>query len=152
MADLVEFQLTGRHQIADATRRPDHDIGTYTHALYLHEAADAAEDRHNAKRLIAGEAVELLLDLQRQFSCRRQDDGPRCEAAGPHRHGREMLQHRQSKRGGLAGSGLGDAKQIASGEQVRNGACLNGRRLEKTCAADGAQKGLGEAKRRKAGG
>ena len=61
----------------------------------------------------------------------------------------QVLQHRQGERGGLAGAGLGDAEQIAAGEQVRDGGCLDRRWFEEALSVEGAQQRLGQAERRK---
>ena len=63
--------------------------------------------------------------------------------------GGEMLQHRQREGGGLAGAGLGDAEQIAAGQQVGDGGCLDGRWLNETRLVEGAQQRLGKAEGRK---
>jgi hypothetical protein len=59
------------------------------------------------------------------------------------------LEHRQSKSGSLAGARLGDAEQIASSEQVRNGGRLDRRWLMEVRPVEGAQQRLGQAERRK---
>ena len=91
----------------------------------------------------------LVLDLQRQFAGRRQDEGACGVAMRLGGFACQVLQHRQGERGGLAGAGLGDAEQIAAGEQVRNGNCLDRRWFEEALSVEGAQQRLGQAERRK---
>ena len=65
VADLVQLQLAGGHQVADPAGRADHDVGARPHPLHLHEAADAAEDGDDAAASVAAEPVQAFLDLQR---------------------------------------------------------------------------------------
>ena len=137
MADLVQPQFAGGHQVADAARRADHDVGAAAHPLHLREAAHAAEDRDDPAALLAAEAEQAVLDLQGEFAGGGQDQGARGEAVRRGRVGGEMLQHRQRERRGLAGAGLGDAEQIAAGEQVRDGGCLDRRWLQEALLFQG---------------
>ena len=149
VADLVQFQLAGGHQVADAAGRADHDVGASPHPLHLHEAADAAENRNDATRHPIAEPVQTRFDLQCQFAGRRQDEGARGVTMRLRRIGCEVLQHRQRECGGLAGAGLGDAEQVAAGEEVGNGCCLDRRWLEEVFTVEGTQQRLGQAERRK---
>ena len=119
MADRVQLQLAGAHQVADAAWRADHDVGARAHSLHLHEAADATKDGNDAPPLSA-ERAQALLDLQCEFARRRQDQGTCAIAMRRQLIGGQVLEHRQGECSGLAGAGLGDTEQIASGEQVRN--------------------------------
>ena len=148
MADLVQLQLAGAHQVADAAWRADHDVGARAHPLHLHEAADATKNGNDAA-LLSAEPAQAFLDLQCQFAGRRQDQGACGEAMRRRLIGCQVLQHRQGECGGLAGAGLGDAEQIAAGEQVRNGDCLDRRWLEEMRPVEGAQQRLGQAEGRK---
>jgi hypothetical protein len=125
LADLVQF-LAGGHEVADTAWRADNDIGTATHALHLHEAADAAQDGDNVQRLLVGKAAQTVLDLQCQLTRWRQDESACREMGRKHGSGCQVLQQRPGERGGFAGSCLGDTEQIATRQKRRDGACLDG--------------------------
>ncbi len=61
------------------------------------------------------------------------------ERARPRRVLAEFREDGQGKRGGLAGAGLRAADDVASGEHERNGAELDGRRLDVTHRLDAVQ-------------
>ena len=144
MADLVQLQFAGGHQVADTAWRADHDVGARAHPLHLHEAADATKNGNDAQ-LLTAERAQAFLDLQCEFARRRQDQGTCAIAMRRQLTTRQVLQHRQRECGGLAGAGLGDAEQIASGEQVRNGVCLDRGGLKEMRPVEGTQQRLGQA-------
>ena len=61
------------------------------------------------------------------------------------------MQDRQREGGGLAGAGLGDADDVAAGENDRNGLRLDRRRRVVFLFGQRAQDGLGEAEVIKSG-
>ena len=128
---VVQLQLAGGHQVADAARRADHDVGAGAHALHLREAADAAQDGDDRDVLLAARAGAGCSSICNASS----RVGARMSARVAKRRGctglaGQVLQHRQGECGGLAGAGLGDAEQIAACEQVGNGTCLDRRWLK----------------------
>ena len=139
MADLVQLQLAGAHQVADTAWRADHDVGARAHSLHLHEAADATKDGNDAPPLSA----------ERRRLCSICNASSRVGArirARVMKHAAELiagqvLEHRQSECRGLAGAGLGDAEQVAAGEQVRNGGCLDGGWLKEALCSRARSKG-----------
>ena len=133
------------HQVADAPRRADHDVGAAAHLLLLRVAAHAAQDRDALHPHVGGETAQRRMDLQRQLAGRRQDQRPRGERAGTRRLCGEHLQDRQAERRGLAGAGRRDAEQVAPGEEVGNGGGLDRRRHRVAQRTHGTQDGLGQA-------
>ena len=83
VADLVQLQFAGGHQVADAAGRADHDVGAAAHPLHLRRTADAAEDRDDAALMLAAEAMQAFLDLQGELAGRRQDECARGVAVRP---------------------------------------------------------------------
>jgi len=61
------------------------------------------------------------------------------------REGQDRVEDRQAERGGLAGSGLGDALQIAPEQHVRNGLRLDRRGRGVALGDQRLQDGRGEA-------
>ena len=64
---------------------------------------------------------------ERELARRGEDQGARGVAVRLRGFVCQVLQHGQREGGGLAGAGLGDAEQVAAGEQGRNGGCLDWR-------------------------
>ena len=90
----------------------------------------------------------LCLDLQSQLACRGEDQGPGAEAMRLRGFLCQVLQHGQREGGSLASAGLGDAEQIAAGEQMRNGGCLDWRWFNVSRLVEGTQQRLGKAEGR----
>ena len=86
---------------------------------------------------------EAFFDLRCEFARRFQDQRARHAGAGAPLF--KLRQHRQDESGGLAGAGLGDAENVASGERQRNGLRLDGRRGGVARGFDGAQHFFAEA-------
>ena len=110
-------------------------------ARSCHEDIEPA--RHFAHALAVGDAAED--DADRQFhelavGARRSGDlGGELTRRGQHQHadlagleifalGGEPVERRQHEGRGLAGAGLGDAEQVAPGQQRRDGLALDRRR------------------------
>ena len=72
------------------------------HPLHLRRTADATEDRDDAASRFAGENMQALFDLQREFACRGKDEGTRGVAVRSRRFACQVLQHRQGKGGSLS--------------------------------------------------
>jgi hypothetical protein len=94
--------------------------------------------------LLVGKATQTVLDLQGKFARRRKDNGACSKPGGTRGRGDQVLQQRQGECGGLAGSSLGDAEQIAALEQMWDGACLDGGWFNKALARERAQQRLGQ--------
>ena len=151
VAHLVEPQMARVHQVADASRRADHDVGAAAHPLLLRAAADAAH--HDRALRAAG---------------RRRNRGSRPRSAGRARAwapgsargcrtggrggGRcQVLQDRQREGGGLAGAGLRDAEQVAAGQQRGDGAGLDRRGRGEAAASSARSSGPARPSEAKSG-
>ena len=97
------------------------------------------------RHVLVAKLFVLLVNLHREFARRRQDQGTCAIAMRRQLIARQVLEHRQSECSRLAGAGLGDTEQIASGEQVRNSVFLDRGRLKEMRPVEGAKKRLGEA-------
>jgi hypothetical protein len=120
-------------------RRDDHLTVPQLGGLVPHP--DAADDDRAADLARLAEALELLVDLERELARRREDEGAR---AGGGRAGGEPLDDRQEERGGLAGPGGGDADHVLPGERGRDGLRLDGRGGLEPGAGEGGERLLGE--------
>ncbi len=115
-------------EIAQATRCRHDDFDTARHGANLRELGDAAENHRAADRQMATIGLDRFLNLHGQLAGRAED-----QDAGRLRRRTELLLHqtlqgRQGESSGLAGAGLGESQEIAAGEQMRNGLCLDRRR------------------------
>ena len=86
-------------------------------------------------------ALEALRDLARQFAGRAQHQNTAGAARRPYGMQRQAMQDRQRKGGGLTGTGLRDAAEIAAGEHMRDGLRLDRRRPVITLAGEGIENG-----------
>ncbi len=68
-----------------------------------------------------GIGAQAVVDLDRQFASRSQDQGARAtRSLGRGLVGGQTVQQRQAECCGLAGAGLGAGQQIATGQGQRN--------------------------------
>ena len=89
----------------------------------------AAEYDGRGEAEVAAVGPEAVGDLGRQLASRAEHENT---AAAPGRRpaiGGQSVQDRQGEGRGLAGARLGDAQQVATREDVRDGQRLNGRGL-----------------------
>ena len=105
----------------------------------------ASEHHRDGHVEMAAVATEAVGDLRRKLAGRRQDQDAAALALGRAAIGRQPLQDRQGERGGLAGAGLGDAENVASGKNDGYGLGLNGGRRVIAGALQRPQDGRGEA-------
>ena len=102
------------------------------HVDAVHQGADLLAHRHAAdgqRRVdaqVAAIGVEAVEDLARQFARRAEHQRAAGLAVRSLRIGEEVMQDRQREGGGLAGSGLRDADDVAAGQGDRNGLGLDG--------------------------
>ena len=113
---MVEQPAGGCDQHVDAARQ----LGV------LVAERDAADQERDVEFLADAVFVEILFDLGCKFAGRFEDQGARhsCPGAALFQHG----EHGQDEGGGLAGAGLGDAENVAAGQNVRDRLFLNGSR------------------------
>ena len=87
--------------------------------------------------MVLAVGFETLRDLGRQFAGGFQDQRAGHAGSGPARG--QYFDHGQGETGGLAGAGLGAAKDIAAHQRHRNGLGLNRGRLAIAGLVDGAK-------------
>ena len=113
---MVEQPAGGSDQDVDAARQFE----------VLVAERDAADQQRDVEFLAGAVFVELFLDLGCEFAGRLHDEGARHAGPGAalFQHG----EHRKDEGGGLAGAGLGDAEDVAAGQDVGDRLFLNGGR------------------------
>ena len=85
---------------------------------------DAADQQRDVEFLADAVFVEVLFHLGGEFAGRFEDQGAghSCPGAALFQHG----EHGQDEGGGLAGAGLGDAENVAAGQNVGDRLFLDG--------------------------
>src|SRR5690606_4587625 len=101
----------------------DDDVGAALQLLALLVVVDAAVDQRELQAEVGRELHRVLVDLDRQFAGRRQDQRARILglALGQRRAGQQAVDHRDQERQGLAGAGLGLAGDVAALQRNRQG-------------------------------
>ena len=121
--DLRKVDALRLKVIDEAARCGDDHLEALLQGLELRAVADAAEDRLRADARALGERHRVVRHLLRQLTRGAQDQHLQA-AANLH-----PLERRNHERGGLAGTRLGDAHDIRTGESGGDGLGLNGGRL-----------------------
>jgi hypothetical protein len=104
---------------------------------------DAADQERDVEFLADAVFVEILFDLGREFAGRFEDQG-----AGHSCPGAALFQkreHGQDEGGGLAGAGLGDAEDVAAGQNVRDRLFLDGGRGRVTGSRNSGENLIGKS-------
>ena len=89
--------------------------------------------------------AELVGDLDRQFPCRREDEGARCATATAAIGAGQPVQDRQREGRRLAGAGLGDGENVPPGHNLRDCLRLDRRRGRVFALGQRTLQGLGQA-------
>ena len=149
--DLVELQPVALHEVEQAAGGRDHDFDA------LHHRADLAAHRHAADRQRRGEAdvaaigVEAVEDLARQFAGRREHQHAAGLRLRPDAVFQNAVQDRQREGRRLAGAGLGDADDVASGKRQRDGLSLDRGGCDVILFLESTRDGIGQAEILKGG-
>src|SRR6266851_3085755 len=126
--DPVEHDVALSDQIEKPPGGRDQDVDPARHRGDLRMLADAAEDDGAAHAEMPSIGAEAFLDLEGELAGRGQHQNARGLAPRGGSIRCKQLQDRQRKGGGLAGAGLGDAQQVAAGEEIGDRLRLDRRR------------------------
>ena len=129
LADVVE-QAAGRR---------DDDLRPGAQRADLRVETDAAVDRRRADGGLRAVGPDALLDLERELAGRGEDERADGARAALWARGVQALEHRQDERGRLAGPRLGAGEHVASGEDERDGLCLDRGGFRVALVGDGAK-------------
>ncbi len=122
--DAGEQQSAAFGMVEQPARGRDQDIDAAGQLGVLVAERDAADQKRNVEFLADAVFVEILLHLCREFAGRFEDQGAGHSGPGAalFQHG----EHGQDEGSGLAGAGLGDAKNVAAGQNVGDRLFLDG--------------------------
>jgi len=126
-----------------------HDDGRLGQGLDLGEYPYAAEDRGAADARLPAEVDEGFVDLQGQLAGGREDEHAHRPALG-RIGGEQALEDGQGESRGLARAGLGQAENVAAGEDNGHGPGLDGGRGLIAGGADAGEDALVEVEGKKA--
>ena len=136
--DILERDRALFDQVEQTARRRDEHVGSGLQLALLLVDRHAAEHAIDRKVEIAGIDAHVLCNLRGKFARRRQDQHADAAMAAALGLLGQVMQRGQRKGCGLAGTGLGDAQQVAAFEQGRDGVALDRRgriialRIERT--------------------
>jgi hypothetical protein len=119
---VVESEFVPAEQVQQAAGAGDGDIGALADAVDLRLHAHAAVDGDVAQAGAGAQLEQDILGLLGQLAGGA--DNQRAQL--PARAGQQAVEHGQHERGGFAGTGLGQADDIAAFENGRDGFFLNG--------------------------
>ena len=142
---MRQLDVAALDQVEQTAGRGDQDVNAARQGFDLAAVTQAADDGAKTQTEAAAVGIEAAGDLDRELAGRRQHQGARAFRQGALLGSGEVLQHGQRKGGGLAGTGLGDAQDVATLQQRRNGARLDGCRHRVLGGLEGTQQRLGQA-------
>ena len=139
--DVVQDQGALVDEVDDAPGRADDDLGAVAQRPDLRAVGGAAVDGDDVQAARAvGHVGDGVGALEGQLAGGRQDQGLDDGLAGV-----DGVEQGQAEGGGLAGSGLGDAHDVAPGQQDRDGLALNGGGRHVAHVGDGPEQVDGQA-------
>ena len=119
-----EQQSAALGMVEQPARRCDQHVDAARQFGILIAERNAADQKRDVELLADAVFIELFLDLGCQLAGRLHNEGARhaCPGAALFQHG----QHRQHEGRRLAGAGLGDAEDVAAGQNEGDRLILNG--------------------------
>jgi hypothetical protein len=145
---VIETQRALLHQVFEATRARDDDVGASVERASLGPVSDSAEHAGGAAAFAHGERAQCVFDLARELACRRENEAGRTAS----RRGADTGHEREPEGQRLSGTGRRPAQDVTSGERVGEDRNLDGkRRIEAASVELGLEPGryaeLGECGR-----
>ena len=141
--DAGEQQPAAFGVVEQAAGGRDQDVDAAGQFGVLVAERDAADQERDVEFLADAVFVEILFDLGREFAGRFEDQGAghSCPGAALFQHG----EHGQDEGSGLAGAGLGDAENVAAGQNVGDRLFLDGGRGRVTGSRNSGENLIGKA-------
>jgi len=141
--DAVEQDLATLGEIEQAAGGGDQHVGAAGDLGFLIAERNAADQQREIELMVNAIFAEGFLDLGGEFASRLEDQRARHARPGSSlfQHG----QHRQREGRRLAGSGLGDAQDVAPLKRIGNGLFLDRRRRVVAGRFDGVEHFLAQA-------
>ena len=126
----VEFNLSGLHEVNEATWASNNDVDTIAHCVDLAGVAHAAVHSGGTHTECISEGNEYFTHLVCKLASWHQDDGTRAETITRLVALVKASEHREAEREGLARSGAATAEGVTTRKCVGNGCLLDGERSQ----------------------
>src|SRR6185369_12941127 len=130
--DVTEIDGPLGKMVEQPTRAGDDDLDTLLEFLNLRVYVDSTIDRYASDTRFATEGADGFMNLLGKLACWSNDE----RSHNPARAFEETLQDRQGKGGCLAGTGLCQPHDVATGQDLRDCLLLNGGRCYITFRRD----------------
>jgi hypothetical protein len=134
-------------KIEQTTWRGDKNVDARLQRGDLRVLVDAAQDDRMPEAEMSTVCFQAHVDLERQFACRREDQGAGAAMFGAGLMFGQTLKQGQTEGGSFARSSLSNAQQVLAGEQCGNGARLDRRRRRVVLGSERAQERLAKTER-----
>jgi hypothetical protein len=115
--DLVEQDRAALGEVEQPARRCDEHVDAVRQLADLRAHVDAADGERRLDAEMPPVSAEAVEDLPGELARRAQHQHAAGLRLRPHPVCGEVVEDRQRERRGLAGAGLGDADDVALGEQ-----------------------------------
>ena len=148
--DIVEAHRAAVVEVEQAARRRHQHVDPARQRADLLADRHAADDQRRRDAEMAAVGGERIDDLAAELAGRRQHQHAAALRLQLLRVAGEAMEDGEREGGGLAGAGLGNADEVASGKGWRDGGRLDRRRRGIALLDEGAGNGLGKAESIKA--
>ena len=143
--DAVEVHGAVRHQVEQPAGRRHQHVDAMGERPHLRVDVDAADRERHRRAQVAAVGLEAVDDLRRELARRREHQHAAALRQRLVAVVGEVIEDRQREGGGLAGSGLRDADDVAALHHLRDGLCLDRRGSGVLLVGEGFGDWLGEA-------
>ena len=123
--DVAKAERIALHEIEQPARRGDQDVDAVEQRTDLRTHRHAADGERRPQTQMAPIGAEAVEDLAGQFARRAEHQDAAALAHRRQRLGGKLMQDRQREGRGLAGSGLGNADDVAARHQEWDGLGLD---------------------------
>ena len=143
--DAVELHGAVRHQIEQPPGRRHQHVDAMGERAHLRIDVYAADGERNGRAQVAAVGLEAVDDLRRKLPRRAQHQHAAALGQRAMPVVGEVIEDGQGESGGLAGSGLRDADDVATLHHLRDGLRLDWRGRGVLFVSEGSCDGLGKA-------
>ncbi len=143
----TQSSVTARflHQVHETPGRGDENVDAAGEGADLLAHRHAADGERGAPLEVPAIGPEAVEDLRRELARRAEHEHAAALRRRASLGRRKAVEDRQREGRGLAGPGLGDADEVAPGEDDRNRRRLDRRRVGVALVSERTKNGLGEA-------
>ena len=126
--DVAQLHAAAFEMVDQAARRGHQDVDAAAQGIELRVHAGAAVDDGGRELGVLAVGADAVMHLHGEFAGRGQDEAADLARRAGNGGRGQAMQHGQRERRGLAGAGLGAAKQVVASHRERNRLDLDGSR------------------------